>query len=121
MKALGYCVLLMVLLAGRHITAQTGASADASEESAHRQGPHGLEGWTLKSSIPDRPGETYSFTLVLARRGQIVQRISGDPLVWRWMFWAAGRQVAYESGPLHFDLACVLADISTGHELARYD
>lgn len=116
MRARRYRIILLVLL-----VAQASGLAEQPEESAHRQGPHELEGWTLSSSIPDHPDEKFPFTLVLARRGHIIRKISGDPFVWNWLFWADGSQVAYESGPLHFSMACVLASVSTGRELARYD
>ncbi|MFL6306999.1 MAG: hypothetical protein ACJ72H_25995, partial [Candidatus Sulfotelmatobacter sp.] len=44
-----------------------------------------------------------------------------SPFVWKWIFWARGRQIAYEAGPLHFGMLCILADIQTGRELASYD
>ena len=116
MKTRRYWIVLLVML-----VAQGSGLAEQPEESAHRQGPHELEGWTLNSSIPDHPGEKFPFTLVLARRGHIIRKISGDPFVWNWLYWADGSQVAYESGALHFGMACVLADVSTGRELARYD
>jgi hypothetical protein len=108
-------LLLLLLFVSLQMT------AEAPEESAHRQGPHGLQGWTLKSSIPDHPGEKFPFALVLARRGNIIQRIEGSPFVWRWMFVADGREVAYETGPLHFSMQCVLIDVATGRMLANYD
>jgi hypothetical protein len=37
------------------------------------------------------------------------------------MFRSGRRQVAYESGPLHFGMACVLTEIATGKEVSRYD
>jgi len=54
-----------------------------------------------------------TFTLVLARNGHRLRRIEGEPIIWKWMFWADGRQVAYETGPLHFGMSCVLADVKT--------
>jgi hypothetical protein len=51
----------------------------------------------------------------------VIRKIDGDPFVWKWMFLANGRQVAYESGPLHFSLTCILADIQTGRILKSYD
>jgi len=110
-------VLLMSLLAW----AQASPLAEKPVESEHRKGPGGLEGWTLLSSIPDDATQQYAFTLVLARNGRVIRRISGDPLVWNWMFWADGKQVAYESSPLHFGMSCILADIENGHQLATVD
>jgi hypothetical protein len=43
------------------------------------------------------------------------------PFIWNWIFWANGKQVAFESGPLHFGLQCILADVKTGKELSSYD
>jgi len=80
-----------------------------------------LEGWTLDSPIPDHPVETFPFTLVIARKGRVLRKIDGDPFVWRWIFWNNGREVAYESGPLHFGLQCILASVATGKQLASYD
>jgi hypothetical protein len=97
------------------------ADSQTPVESSHVSGPHGLEGWTLLSPVPDHPGERYAFTLVIARNGKVVQRISGDPIVWRWMFTANGRHVAYETGPLHFGMSCVLAEVKSGRRSAPYD
>ena len=92
-------------------------------ESEHTKGPNGLEGWTLDSPVPGSGygDEKLPLTLVVARNGRILHRIPGDAFVWKWIFWADGRQVAYESGPLHFGLACVLYDLKKGRELSRVD
>ena len=37
------------------------------------------------------------------------------------MFQNDGKQVAYESGPLHFSMTCVLADVATGRQVGTYD
>jgi hypothetical protein len=109
------------------ILAAVGASlagaGDKPTESVHTKGPHGLEGWTLESPVPESSygDERFGFTLVLARDGQILRRIKGDPIVWRWMFWEDGKQVAYETESFHFSMACVLADVETGRELGRVD
>ena len=96
---------------------------DRPAESKHRTGPHGMEGWTLESRLPDsnQGSERFAFTLVIARKGHKLLRIEGDPIIWKWMFWADGWQVAYTSGPLHFGMVCVLADAKTGRELERLD
>jgi hypothetical protein len=75
----------------------------------------------LNYTIPDHPGETFPMKLVLARNGRIMREISDGPFIWRWIFIARGRQVAYETGPLHFSMTCVLADTQTGKRLADYD
>lgn len=90
-------------------------------ESEHVRGPDGLEGWTLKYPIPDRPDERLPLTLVLARNGAVVRRISGDLFVWDWEFCPDGKQIAYETGPLHFALECNLEDISSGRILWSED
>lgn len=95
--------------------------ADTLTPSEHRAGPHGLEGWTLQGPLPDGPDDKYPFVLVIARNGKEFRRFEGSAFVWKWMFVADGRQVAYESGPLHFGMSCILADIETGRELSTYD
>jgi hypothetical protein len=54
-------------------------------------------------------------------QGRVLRKIDGDPFVWQWIFWDNGRQVAYESGPLHFGLQCTLVNVRTGKKLASYD
>ncbi len=90
-------------------------------ESEHRRGPNGFEGWTLNYTVIDHRDERYPMTLVIAREGHIRRKIEGEPFLWRWIFWANGRQVAYEAAPFHFSLDCVLADTKTGRRLASYD
>jgi len=97
------------------------SKAAGLKPSEHRAGPHGLEGWTLQGPIPNDPQGKYPFFLVIARNGREIRRFGGEAFVWKWMFAADGRQVAYEAGPLHFGLACILTDIKTGKEQARYD
>ena len=96
-------------------------SDDKPTESEHVRGPNGREGWTLNGPLPDRPNETFPFTLVIARNGHVIRKFEGGAFVWNWIFWADGKQVAYESGPLHFSLECILADVKTGKELSSYD
>lgn len=101
--------------------APTASSSDGLTPSVHRPGPHGLEGWTLNGPLPDGPEDKYPFILVIARDGREIQRFNGSAFVWKWMFVDDGRHVAYESGPLHFGMTCILADLETGHELETYD
>jgi len=97
--------------------------ASKPTESEHVRGPHGMEGWTLDWPIPESGygDERLPLTLVLARDGHILRRIDGDAFIWRWIFWADGTQVAYESGPLHFSVDCVLYDLAKGREISRVD
>jgi hypothetical protein len=97
--------------------------ADKPTESAHRSGPNGLEGWTLDWPVPDSGygDERFAVTLVIARHSHVIRRVSGDSFIWRWIFWADGRQLAYETGPLHFSAACYLVRLSDGHQLDSYD
>jgi hypothetical protein len=92
-------------------------------ESEHVAGPHGLEGWTLDSPLPDGQydGERMPFTLVIARNGKVLRKIDGNAFIWHWIFWNGGQQVAYESGPLHFSLQCELYDLKTGRVLESVD
>jgi hypothetical protein len=92
-------------------------------ESEHIKGPQGLDSWTLDWPLMDSKNdeERYPFTLVIARNGRVIRRNQGSPFIWKWMFWDHGRQVAYEAGPLHFSMACVLVDTDTGRQLAEFD
>jgi hypothetical protein len=103
---------------GAAAVAQTAAGKPT--ESPHIAGPHGLEGWTLDWPLPDDRdhGERHPFTLMIARRGHVIRRIKGGPLVGKWIFWADGRQVAYEEGSLHFNRVCTLVDVATGRKIA---
>ena len=96
---------------------------DKPTESEHRTGSHGLEGWTLEYRLPNSNygDERFAFTLVLVRNRHRLHRIEGEPIIWEWMFWADGRQVAYETGPLHFGMSCVLTDVKTGRQLEILD
>jgi hypothetical protein len=96
-------------------------TAEQPTESDHRHGPNGLEGWTLNYPFPDRPEDRYPRTLVLSRDGRILHRFVGQHYVWKWIFWANGRQIAYEDGPPHFAMRCILADVATARELANVD
>ena len=107
--------------------AQTAAESDictaTPKDSKHVSGPHGLEGWTLESVIPDYsdPRECFSFTLVLARNGHVIRRRDAEPIIWSWLFWDDGRQVAIKEGPLHFGMNCVLEDVKSGRTVETYD
>lgn len=91
-------------------------------QSAHRPGPNGLEGWTDNYPVVGRSkDERYPMVLVIARDARVLQRIEGEPFVWKWIFWSGGREVAFEAGPFHSGLDCVLADSATGRRLATYD
>jgi len=102
---------------------QVSPPADKATESEHRRGPAGLEGWTLESPVPNSGygDQRFAFTLVIARHGHVIRRISGDPIIWSWIFWADGRQVAYETGPFHFGMSCFLVRLPDGHRLDSYD
>ena len=115
-------LLLAVALAGV-VAAQEPQPADKPSQSAHRPGPGGLEGWTLDWPVPDSGygDERFAFTLVIARYGHIIQRISGDPIIWRWTFWSDDRQIAYETGSFHFNDTCFLIRLSDGRQLDSYD
>jgi hypothetical protein len=112
----GWAVLLFAILA----QSQTTQVVSGPTESKHQNGPNGLEAWTLNYVVPDHI-ESYPETLVIARNGRVLRKIDGDPFIWNWMFFKNGRQVAYEIGPLHFGMTCVLMDMSTGKHLATYD
>jgi hypothetical protein len=101
---------------------QARSSADKPVESEHHPGPNGLETWTLNWPIPDDPNqERYPVTLVIARHGKIVRKIEGDSFVWKWIFLEDGRKVAYETGPMHWEMWCKLADVETGRVIHSID
>lgn len=118
MKKLVWSVVLLASWAW----GQDGRDEDKPVASEHRAGPNGLEGWTLSWKInDDGPADRYPGALVIARRGKLMRRIEGDPFVWKWMFVNGGKQVAYEVGPLHFSMTCVLLDVKSGRRLGDYD
>ena len=121
MKDISGFRILVIFLFAVAANAQAPSSPEQPTQSEHRAGPDGLEGWTLNEIIPDHPNERFPMTLVIARKGHVLRKIAGDGFVWNWIFWADGKQVAYESGPLHFGMACILADVATGKRLASYD
>src|ERR1700683_2606327 len=84
-----------------------------------RTGPAGLEGWTELQTLAN--GDRVSRTLVIARHGKLIRRISGDPFVWQWKFWENGQQLIFEAGPVHFGMTCVRIDLSTGRTLGSVD
>ena len=90
-------------------------------KSARRDGPHGLVGWTLDSPFPDRPADHYPRVLIISQNGRLVRRIQAEHYIWNWIFWADGHQVAYEDGPPHFMMRCILADLKTGKTLEDVD
>lgn len=100
---------------------QAATSAEQPSESEHRKGPDGLEGWTRNFQSPDDPAESYPRTLVISRHGLVIRQFTGENYIWKWIFWADGQQVAYEDGPLHLSMRCVLASVSTGRELESQD
>lgn len=112
---------LFILAAINPQYASIRASGQAAE-SAHRRGANGFEGWTISYPVVGgSSNEKYPMMLVIARDGHVLHRISGEPFVWKWIFWAGGREVAYEAAPLHFSLECILANSATGRRLASYD
>jgi hypothetical protein len=121
MKLIHCALALTILSLAPEVQPQAGQTAEAPTESEHRRGPNGLEGWTLNYPFPDRPEDRYPRTLVVSRHGRILHRFVGQHYVWNWIFWANGRQVAYEDGPPHFAMRCILADVATARELANVD
>ena len=93
--------------------------ARAQSESAHRDGPNGLEGWT--ESLPVEGQGELPAVLVIARNHRLLRRIADGPFIWKWMFLPGGKQVAFETGPLHFSLSCELMTLSTGKVTAVVD
>lgn len=114
--------LVLPLLAEVAVAQEPQPGANPSQ-SVHEHGPDGLEGWTLEWAVPDSGyGDgPFAFSLVVARDGHIIRSIDGDPIIWAWIFWSDGQQVAYETGPFHFSDTCFLIRLSDGHQLDSYD
>ena len=115
--------MLLALAIAAAAAAPAAEPSDKPTPSAHRLGPHGLAGWTLDSPIPNSGyvDQRFSLTLVIARRGHVVRRIPGEPIIWKWIFWADGKQIAYETGAFHFTDNCYLMRLSDGRRLRHYD
>ncbi|HEY2466883.1 MAG TPA: hypothetical protein VGI45_03430 [Terracidiphilus sp.] len=123
LRSIGKCAAFGVLFVLASTIPIFAGATDKPVESIHVSGPNGLQGWTLSWPVPDSGygDEPFAFTLVLARNGKVLHRIDGDPIIWKWMFWAGGSQVAYETGPFHFSETCVLVEVSTGRRLQAFD
>ncbi len=96
--------------------------AQTPPQPTHVRGPHNLEGWkreTVVETLEDQG--PLPVELIVARGGHVLRRIKGDPFLWTWTFQSDGQRVAYETGPLHFSMTCVLMDISTGRRIEQYD
>jgi len=120
-SAVAFLAFAGLIYAQSHRPIKTGSKPSESE---HTKGSEGLEAWTLSWPLPDEfnhGDERFAFTLVLARDGHEIRRIEGEPIIWKWIFWSGGKQVAYETGPLHFDMTCVLTDVESGKTLATFD
>jgi len=103
-------------------TILSAATLLAQTQSPHRRGPHGLEGWTRSEVVEGVESQgPLPVELILARNGHVIRRITDGPFIWKFIFLPNGRQVAYETGSLHFNLSCVLVDIASGKQLADRD
>ncbi len=62
-------------------------------------------------------------TLVIWRDGKISRRFKTEQVFYSWAFLSRGAQVAYHTGPLHFEQTshCELHDVKTGRRLASWD
>ena len=117
-----WATLLALTLTGIG-AAQASQPDDKPTPSAHISGPNGLEGWTLDSPVAGSGygDQRFAFALIVARHGHIIRRITGEPIIWRWIFLADGREIAYETGPFHFGESCFLIRLSDGRKLDSYD
>lgn len=123
MKRRYFCGLILAITIAAVSGAQASRPEDKTTRSMRRPGPDGLEGWTLASPVAGSGygDERFAFRLVIARHGHVIRRISGDPFIWEWAYWAKGRQIAYETGPFHFAQNCLLIRLSDGRVLEHYD
>jgi hypothetical protein len=72
-------------------------------------------------NVRDVPSESMHLNGPAGLQGRVIQRIAGQHYIWKWIFWDGGRQIAYEDGPPHSTMCCVLVDLKTGLELENYD
>jgi len=96
------------------------SNANRPVPSPHVAGPNGLEGWTLNVEVQKGEGPL-PISLVIARKSRVVRQIDGSPFVWKWKFESDGELVAFESGPRHFSMTCLLVNLRTGKQIADYD
>jgi hypothetical protein len=91
-----------------------------------RTAPDGVtKGWIIAYPWPDQTEtsqlwRTIPGTLVIARHGHVIRRITAGPSIRNWDFWMGGRQVVFETGPLHGPTDCVRADARTGKVLETW-
>ncbi|HUX44846.1 MAG TPA: hypothetical protein VMV57_08860 [Terracidiphilus sp.] len=121
-RGLLWCGILAIALVG-HAAAQEVHCTAKGKATQKVAGPHGLEGWTIDDALPDSSygDECFSGVLVIARNGHVIRRRKAGPILWHWIFWDDGKQLAIEEGPLHFGMACVLEDLKSGRPVATHD
>jgi hypothetical protein len=95
-----------------------------AQTTARATGPDGLEAWTLDRHTPEFRKNTVPLGIAIARNGKIIRTIGeseGRPYFWNLMFLPDGKRIAYETGPFHWSMTCVLMDIQSGKHLEEHD
>lgn len=61
-------------------------------------------------------------TIAVYRDGRVRRRFTPGLMIYKWQFWAEGRQIAFCTGTVHGDqgVTCELHDVDTGRMLADF-
>jgi hypothetical protein len=87
--------------------------------------PDGLtKGWLVEYPWPGPDGTSQAWRtipgrLVISRHGHVIRRFEATDF-WNWNFWADGKQVVYEAGPVHGETDCVRVDVNSGKTLETW-
>ncbi len=80
-------------------------------------------GWLIDWPNPERyrEWETLPMSLVIWRKGKIVQRFGVDDIFYGWIFWKSAEQIAFNDGPTHGSTPNFeLHDIASGRLVERF-
>lgn len=82
------------------------------------------KGWLVEYPWPDQNDASQAWRTIpgkleIARHGQVIRRFDATSF-WNWSFWAGGKEVVYEAGPLHGETGCFRADIRSGKTLETW-
>jgi len=114
------CGVMMVLVMGA-AAAQRPQRDRGGVQELRQVAPDGVtEGWilTYDNPDPDRAWERIGGTVVVARHGKVMRK--WELMVRDWTFWAGGRDVAVEAGPLHGPAHCFLFSVKTGKQIEAF-
>jgi len=87
--------------------------------------PDGVtKGWLVEYPWPDpddtsQAWRTIPGKLEIARHGHVIRRFDATAF-WNWSFWAGGKEVVYEVGPVHGETGCFRVNIASGKILEEW-